>query len=78
MGWDLRARSVLRYLRKTRLSSSNSRQICVALAKEVPVGTLGTWPGLTASMNSVLESVLYTAGVTVRYKRPRLPPPRSY
>lgn len=51
--------------------------MCAALAVDVPAGTVGTWPGFAGSMNAVSDSVLNTAGVTVRYKRPRLPSPRS-
>ena len=38
-----------------------------------PVGIIGSGPGLTGRTNSVVDKVAYTAGETVKNKRPSVP-----
>ena len=41
-----------------------------------PVGMIGSGPGLTGGTNVVVDKVAYTAGKTVKNKRPSEPHPR--
>ena len=41
-----------------------------------PVGMIGSGPGLTGRTNIVVDKVAYTAGETVKNKRPSVPNPR--
>ena len=41
-----------------------------------PVGMVGSGPGLTGGTNVVVDKVGYTAGETVKNKRPIVPHPR--
>ena len=38
-----------------------------------PVGMIGSGPGLTGGTNVVVDKVAYTAGETVKNKRPSVP-----
>ena len=41
-----------------------------------PVGMIGSGPGLPSRTNVVADKVAYTAGKTVKNKRPSVPHPR--
>ena len=41
-----------------------------------PVGMIGSGPGLTGGTNLVVDKMVYTAGETVKNKRPSVPHPR--
>ena len=41
-----------------------------------PLGMIGSGPGLTSGTNVVVEKVAYTAGKTVKNKRPSVTHPR--
>ena len=45
-------------------------------APVAPVGMLGSGPGLTGGTNAVVDKVAYTAGKTVKNKKPSVPHPR--
>ena len=72
----LRALSVARYsfqLRVASVCSSSNQAISGPVA---PVGLMGVSPGLMGAMKAVAARIQYTAGVTVRDRRPSWPFPR--